>query len=185
MPKLATLKIQPAKIEWILANPETWPFFRIRFSAKKIHSHGERGPKWKIAHIWQSKEHKNNNKTPKNKSVKGFQSWPDVLQHPVVVCSVEHSTATSIHPHPMMLSILFWILQIATNVVQKCKYYCEPGLSILYLHLESPFNFLSDQGPSCVNVKQSFLHSKVPIKKLSGWYSVCISPFKLGRRETD
>ena len=47
------------------------------FNNKKIHS------QWKIAHNWQSKEHKNNKKTPKNESYIGLQSWPDVLQHPV------------------------------------------------------------------------------------------------------
>ena len=29
------------------------------------------------------KSKKNKKKTPKNESHKGFQSWPDVLQHPV------------------------------------------------------------------------------------------------------
>ena len=40
-----------------------------------------------IAHNWQSKEHKNNKKTPKNGSHTGLQSLPDILQHPVYVVS--------------------------------------------------------------------------------------------------
>ena len=83
MPKLATLKIQAAKNEPIWANPEMKHFFMIIFSTKSIHSHGQRVPKWKIAHILQSKEQKNKKKTPKNESHKGLQNWPAVLQHPV------------------------------------------------------------------------------------------------------
>ena len=48
-----------------------------------FHPYAQRVPKWKIAHIWQSKEQKNKEKTPKNESHKGFQSWPDIFHHPV------------------------------------------------------------------------------------------------------
>ena len=61
---------------WILA-------FFPDYIFKNIHSHGQRVPKWKIAHIWLSKEQKNKKKTPENESHKSLQSWPDVLQHPV------------------------------------------------------------------------------------------------------
>ena len=50
---------------------------------KYVHFQSQRVPKWKSAHIWQSKEHKNNKKTPKNVSQKGLQRLTDVLQHPV------------------------------------------------------------------------------------------------------
>ena len=53
------------------------------FSTFFLNPYAQRVPKWKIAHIWQSREHKNNKKTPKNESHIGLQSWPDVLQHPV------------------------------------------------------------------------------------------------------
>ena len=58
-------------------------FFQYYILKKYVHFQSQRVPKWKIAHIWQSKEHKNNKKTPKNGSHIGLQSWPDVLQHPV------------------------------------------------------------------------------------------------------
>ena len=34
--------------------------------------------------IIDSQKSKKTRRTPKNESHKGFQSWPDVLQHPVV-----------------------------------------------------------------------------------------------------
>ena len=68
-----------------LSQPWYLAFFQDYIFNKKIHSHGQRLPKWKIAHNWQSKEHKNNKKTPKNGSHKGLQSLQDVLKHPVEI----------------------------------------------------------------------------------------------------
>ena len=50
-----------------------------------FHPCAQRVPKWKIVHIWQSKEPKNTKKTPYNVWIICFQSFPDVLQHPVCV----------------------------------------------------------------------------------------------------
>ena len=76
---------------------------------KNIHSHGQRVAKWKIAKIWQSKEQKNNKKSPKNESHKGLQSWPNVLQHPVV-SSINYGPtvrSTVTYSDPVML-YLYW-----------------------------------------------------------------------------
>ena len=66
-----------------LSQPWNLAFFQDYIFKKYVHFQSQRVPKWKIAHIWQSKEHKNNKKTPKNVSQKGLQSLTDVLQHPV------------------------------------------------------------------------------------------------------
>ena len=65
------------------SQPWNLAFFQDYIFKKYVHFQSQRVPKWKIAHIWQSKEHKNNKITPKNVSHKGLQSLPDVLQHPV------------------------------------------------------------------------------------------------------
>ena len=65
------------------SQPWNLAFFQDYIFKKYVHFQSQRVPKWKIAHIWQSKEHKNNKITPKNVSQKGLQSLPDVLQHPV------------------------------------------------------------------------------------------------------
>ena len=67
----------------------TFPTFYIWMILKEVlikifHPYAQRVPKWKIARNWQSTEQKHKKKTPKNESHKGFQRWPDVLQHPVV-----------------------------------------------------------------------------------------------------
>ena len=66
-----------------LSQPWNLAFFQDYIFAKYVNFQSQRVPKWKIAHIWQSKEHKNNNLTPKNATQKGLQSLTDVLQHPV------------------------------------------------------------------------------------------------------
>ena len=66
-----------------LSQPWNLAFFQDYIFKKYVNFQSQRVPKWKIAHIWQSKEHKNNKITPKNVSQKGLQSLPDVLQHPV------------------------------------------------------------------------------------------------------
>ena len=65
------------------SQPWNLAFFQDYIFKKYVHFQSQRVPKWKIAHIWQSKEHKNNKITPKNVSQKGLQSLTDVLQHPV------------------------------------------------------------------------------------------------------
>ena len=65
------------------SQPWNLAFFQDYIFKKYVHFQSQRVQKWKIAHIWQSKEHKNNKKTPKNVSQKGLQSLTDVLQHPV------------------------------------------------------------------------------------------------------
>ena len=64
-----------------LSQPWNLAFFQGEIFKLFFHPYAQRVPKWKIAHIWQSKEHKNNKKTPKNESHKGLQSRPDFLQH--------------------------------------------------------------------------------------------------------
>ena len=66
-----------------LSQPWNLAFFQDYIFKKYVNFQSQRVPKWKIAHIWQSKEHKNNKITPKNVSQKGLQSLTDVLQHPV------------------------------------------------------------------------------------------------------
>ena len=66
------------------SQPWNLAFFQDYIFKKYVHFQSQRVPKWKIAHIWQSKEHKNNKKTPYNVSVICCQSLPVVLQHPVV-----------------------------------------------------------------------------------------------------
>ena len=61
-------------------------FFQDYIFKKYVHFQSQRVPKWKIAHIWQSKEHKNNKKTSYNVSVICCQSLPVVLQHPYASC---------------------------------------------------------------------------------------------------
>ena len=90
------------------ANPEIKHFSGLHFQ-KNIHSHGQRVAKWKIAKIWQSKEQKNNKKSPKNELHKGLQSW-NVLQHPVVSTinygpTVRWPTVTYSDP---VMSYLYW-----------------------------------------------------------------------------
>ena len=63
--------------------PWNLAFFHDYIFKKYVHFQSQRVPKWKIAHIWQSKEHKNTKKTPYNVSVICCQSLPVVLQHPV------------------------------------------------------------------------------------------------------
>ena len=65
------------------SQPWNLAFFQDYIFKKYVNFQSQRVPKWKIAHIWQSKEHKNNKITPKNVSQKGLQSLTDVLQHPV------------------------------------------------------------------------------------------------------
>ena len=69
-----------------LSQPWNLAFFQDYIFKKYVNFQSQRVPKWKIAHIWQSKEHKNNKITPKNVSQKGLQSLTDVLQHPVCSC---------------------------------------------------------------------------------------------------
>ena len=66
-----------------LSQPWNLAFFQDYIFKKYVNFQSQRVSKWKIAHIWQSKEHKNNKITPKNVSQKGLQSLTDVLQHPV------------------------------------------------------------------------------------------------------
>ena len=66
--KISVKVSNPAKISSILANHEIWPFFRIRFSTKKIISMGKEYLS-ENNNNWQSKEQKYNNKTPNNESV--------------------------------------------------------------------------------------------------------------------
>ena len=65
------------------SQPWNLAFFQDYIFKKYVHFQSQWVPKWKIAHVWQSKEHKNNKKTPYNVSVICFQSLPVVLQHPV------------------------------------------------------------------------------------------------------
>ena len=65
------------------SQPWNLEFFHDYIFKKYVYFQSQRVPKWKIAHIWQSKEHKNNKKTPYNVSVICCQSLPVVLQHPV------------------------------------------------------------------------------------------------------
>ena len=78
----------------IWANPEMLSFFRVTFFNFFLHPYAQRVPNWKIAHNWQSKEHKNNKKTPKNGSHKGLQSLQDVLKHPVYSLTTTSSVKT-------------------------------------------------------------------------------------------
>ena len=73
-----------------LSQPWNLAFFQDYIFKKYINFQSQRVPKWKIVHIWQSKEHKNNKITPENVSQKGFQSLTDVLQHPVVLRRSKH-----------------------------------------------------------------------------------------------
>ena len=66
-----------------LSQPWNLAFFQDYIFKKYVNFQSQRVPKWKIAHIWQSKEQKNNKITPKNVSQKGLKSLTDVLQHPV------------------------------------------------------------------------------------------------------
>ena len=66
-----------------LSQPWNVTFFQDYIFKKYVDFPSQRVPKWKIAHIWHSKEHKNNMITPQNVSQKGLQSLTDVLQHPV------------------------------------------------------------------------------------------------------
>ena len=66
-----------------LSQPWNVEFCQDYIFKKYVNFQSQRVPKWKIAHNWQSIEHKNNQITPKNVSQKGLQSLPDVLQHPV------------------------------------------------------------------------------------------------------
>ena len=66
-----------------LSQPWNLAFFQGQIFQLFFHPYAQRVPKWKIAHIWQSKEPKNTKKTPYNVSVICFQSLTDVLQHPV------------------------------------------------------------------------------------------------------
>ena len=76
-------------IKWAnMSQPWNLAFFQDYIFKKYLKFQSQRVPNWKIAHIWQPKEHKNIKITPKNVSQKGFQSLPDVLQHPVVVLSM-------------------------------------------------------------------------------------------------
>ena len=72
-----------------LSQPWNVEFFQDYIFKKYVHFQSQRVPKGKIAHIWQLKEQKNNKITPKNVSQKGFQSLPDVLQHPVYAVMVQ------------------------------------------------------------------------------------------------
>ena len=69
-----------------MSQPWNLAIFQDEFLKLFFHFYALGVPKWKIAHNWQSKEPKNIKKTSNNASVTGFQSWPDVLQHPVYVC---------------------------------------------------------------------------------------------------
>ena len=51
-----------------LSQPWNLAFFQDYIFKKYVNFQSQRVPKWKIAHIWQSKEHKNNKITPKNVS---------------------------------------------------------------------------------------------------------------------
>ena len=82
--KVGNPQISTSKKWANLSQPWNLAFFQDYFFQKKNSFPWPKSTKVKIAHIWQSKEHKNNKKTPKNESHKGLQSWPDVLQHPVV-----------------------------------------------------------------------------------------------------
>ena len=65
------------------SQPWNLAFFQDYIFKKYVNFQSQRVPKWKIAHIWQSKEPKNTKKTPYNVSVICCQSLPVVLQHPV------------------------------------------------------------------------------------------------------
>ena len=80
------------------SQPWNLAFFQDYIFKKYVHFQSQRVPKWKIAHIWQSKEQKNKKKTPKNESLKILQSLPDVLQHPVFYT----------HPATYLPLILLW-----------------------------------------------------------------------------
>ena len=77
------------------SQPWNLAFFQDYIFKKYVHFQSQRVPKWKIAHIWLSKEHKNNKKTPYNVSVIWCQSLPVVLQHPVVTGRCEFYSSAS------------------------------------------------------------------------------------------
>ena len=70
------------------SQPWNLAFFQDYIFKKYINFQSQRVPKWKIAHNWQSNEHKNIKITPKNVSQKGLQSLTDVLQHPVDIIHI-------------------------------------------------------------------------------------------------
>ena len=64
-----------------LSQPWNVTFFQDYIFKKYVDFESQRVPKRKIAHIWHSKEHKDNMITPQNVSQKeGLQSLTDVLQ---------------------------------------------------------------------------------------------------------
>ena len=85
------------------SQPWNLAFFQDYIFKKYVHFQSQRVPKWKIAHIWQSKEHKNNKKTPYNVSVICCQSLPVVLQHPV-----EYHSAVVMVPGCYLCGGLVW-----------------------------------------------------------------------------
>ena len=97
------------------SQPWNLAFFRDYIFKKYDHFQSQRAPKWKIAHIWQSKGHKNNKKTPYNVSVRCCQSLPVVLQHPVYVKLIKYALSlyTLIWSDGLMVSLythmVWWI----------------------------------------------------------------------------
>ena len=71
-----------------LSQPWNLAFFQGEIFQLFFHPYAQRVPKWKIAHIWQSKEPKNTKKTPYNVSVICCQNLPVVLQHPVCLLGI-------------------------------------------------------------------------------------------------
>jgi len=65
------------------SQPWNLAFFQDYIFKKYVHFQSQRVPKWRVAHVWQSKMNKNNRKTPYSVSVVCCQSLPVVLQHPV------------------------------------------------------------------------------------------------------
>ena len=99
-----------------LSNMKSWnlSYFQGEIFQLFFHPYAHRVPKWKIAHIWQSKEHKNNKITPNNVSQEGLQSLTDVLQHPVDGYSRLHcdkncfrhsSLGANFHDHRILMYI--------------------------------------------------------------------------------
>ena len=87
------------------SQPWNLAFFQDCIFKKYVHFQSQRVPKWKIAHIWQSKEHKNNKITPRNVSQKVLQSLTDVLQHPVVNFK---GPRYGQYVPPVVVSYFFW-----------------------------------------------------------------------------
>ena len=122
-----------------MSQPSNRSIFQDEFSKLFFHFYALRVPKWKIAQNWQSKEPKNIKKTLKNVSVTGFQSWPDVLQHPVGAFNQEKALVGAFS----VIVQLNWLIVYAALVLIHITYCteaspprkppflsCPPGLSL-------------------------------------------------------